>query len=364
MFRNPKQMGRWIAIAVAIGLFCSSQALAKKPPKPPADDPAAPYTLVDLLGIPGGSFLQSDAHAVSGLDAEGGVFVAGNSHTAGEVHPVLWAVDGDGSFTEPLDLGGPANTNRVDVNDAGIVITASAHVFVPGRPMQELPRVGAVRTTASAVNNLGQIVGTNAFDNGEEYQWFGALWELDEHGLPGNPISLGDFFPTDISDTGVMAGESLGLAAIAWFDAQDDLRVEFLGVLEGHDWSHTEAISTNGVWVAGTCDIADGGEAFLWSESTGMIGLGSFGRTSKARGVNNAGQVVGICDTNYGGRYSQAAFLWDGQMFDLNALVDTGGKIHLQLAKDINDAGHIVGLLHISRPVSESHGFLLIPNGE
>ena len=35
MFRNLKQMGRWIAIAVAIGLVCSSAALAKKPPKPP-----------------------------------------------------------------------------------------------------------------------------------------------------------------------------------------------------------------------------------------------------------------------------------------------------------------------------------------
>ena len=30
MFRNPKRTGRWMAIAVAIGLFCSSQALAKK----------------------------------------------------------------------------------------------------------------------------------------------------------------------------------------------------------------------------------------------------------------------------------------------------------------------------------------------
>ena len=356
----PRTSGRWAAVAVVIGLFCSSQAAAKKPPP---DDPAAPYTLVDLLGIPGGSFLQSDAHAVSGPDAEGGVFVAGTSHTAGEVHPALWAVGGDGSFTEPLDLGGTAQSNRVDVNDAGIVITQSAHVFVPGLPMQELPSPGAVRITASAVNNLGQIVGSLAFQNGEEYEWFGGLWELDENGLPGNPISLGDFFPRDISDTRVMAGESLGLAAVAWFDAQDNLQFEFLGVLEGYAWSHVEAISTNGEWVAGTCEATDGAaEAFLWSESTGMIGLGSFGRTSRARGVNNAGQVVGICDTDYGGTYSQAAFLWDGQMFDLNTLVDAGRKVHLPLARGINDAGHIAGVMDISRPVSEQHGFLLIPN--
>jgi len=35
MFRNPKHLGRWTVIAVAIGLFCCAEALAKKPPNPP-----------------------------------------------------------------------------------------------------------------------------------------------------------------------------------------------------------------------------------------------------------------------------------------------------------------------------------------
>ena len=47
MFRDPKKKGRWIAIAVAIGLVCSAAAVAKKPPKPPADDGAG-YDLVVL----------------------------------------------------------------------------------------------------------------------------------------------------------------------------------------------------------------------------------------------------------------------------------------------------------------------------
>ena len=49
MFRNPKRMGRWIAIAVAIGLFCSWQALAKKPDKPPGGGGGAAYTIVPFL---------------------------------------------------------------------------------------------------------------------------------------------------------------------------------------------------------------------------------------------------------------------------------------------------------------------------
>ncbi len=49
MLRSTKQMGRWIAIAVAIGLFCSWEAQAKKPPKPPGDDSSAGYTIVPFL---------------------------------------------------------------------------------------------------------------------------------------------------------------------------------------------------------------------------------------------------------------------------------------------------------------------------
>ena len=51
MSRNPKGTWCWLATAVAIGLVCSSTALAKKPPEPPADDGAA-YDLV-VLAPPG-----------------------------------------------------------------------------------------------------------------------------------------------------------------------------------------------------------------------------------------------------------------------------------------------------------------------
>jgi hypothetical protein len=42
MFRNAKRMGRWIAIAAAIALFCCSASLAKKPPKPPGGGGGGP----------------------------------------------------------------------------------------------------------------------------------------------------------------------------------------------------------------------------------------------------------------------------------------------------------------------------------
>ncbi len=374
MFRNLKQVGRWMVIAVTIGLFCSSQAAAVKPDKD--GDETAAYTLVDLLALPGGDFLQSDAQAISQPDTTGAVFVAGNSYTAGQWHPVLWDVGADGSFTNPLDLDAPAhlssyvfNRPQVSVNTAGVVVERLGYVFVPGLPTQELSTSDDVDAYATAINNSDQIVGWSVYDDGATREGSGALWTLDASGVPGDPALLGDFIPTDISDTGLMAGHLLGTAtaAVARFDG-NVLQVTSLGVLPGYDLSDANAISSDGVWVAGTCAKHEGvfrygHEAFVWSEATGMIGLGRLGGPmSEALGVNSAGQVVGYSDTV--GRYPETAFLWqDGQMLDLNALADTG-KIHLDWARDINDAGQIVGVMRLPRPVSEDHGFVLIPNAE
>jgi probable HAF family extracellular repeat protein len=162
-----------------------------------------------------------------------------------------------------------------------------------------------------------------------------------------------------------MAGdvEDIATAAVARIEG-GELQIDPLGVLPGFNWSDADAISSDGTWVAGTCRREGPWQAFRWSAATGMQDLGSLAdRNSWAYDVNNAGQVVGMSDLEYGGRYSQAAVLWEnGLVFDLNALTDAGNKIHLPLAKGINDAGHIVGIMDISRPVSEQHGFLLIPN--
>ena len=67
MSRNMKQMGRWIVIAVTIGLFCSSEARAKKPPKPGGGE--AKYNHV-VLAPPGVEISGSGARD---LDESGNV---------------------------------------------------------------------------------------------------------------------------------------------------------------------------------------------------------------------------------------------------------------------------------------------------
>ena len=330
-------------------------------------------TAFGLLGLPGASSLQSDAQSVSQADTSGAFFIAGNSRDPDGFCPVLWSAEAGGAFAGPLDLDGPALNMQAAVNDTGTVVTASGQVFVLGLEMQELPKLNAVDAHASAINNNDEIVGWIIYDDGSTREVKGALWALDEDGVPGDPLILDDlypagvsfFLPMDISDTGVMAGEvqDFSIAAIARIEGSE-LQIDPLGVLPGFDWSGADAISSDGTWVAGTCRRDGPWQAFLWSADDGMIDLGSLAdRNSYAYDVNNAGQVVGMSDLPYGGRYSQAAVLWEnGLVFDLNTLVDAGSKIHLPLAKGINNAGNIVGLMHISRPISESHGCLLIPN--
>jgi probable HAF family extracellular repeat protein len=321
--------------------------LAGKPTKPPATS----YRLVDLLGFPRTSGLQSDANAVSQTRFDGSFFVVGGSIADDGGYTALWTVASDGSFGgSPAKLGEPGG-DVGDVNDSRVVVT-QGYVFVPSLPAQTLP---GTNSYGWAVNNLGQIVGSVGFYD----QGFSAMWELDENYMPVGPLDLGTTFsPFDISDTGVMAGQDEnGVAAIAWFDAFGVLQVQSLGTLPGYSWSRAVAISTDGTWVAGDCNSH---EAFRWSAATGMIGLGTLGGScSSAAGVNNAGNVVGWSDASGG---QQTAFLWqNGTMFNLNSLTDMPSGRHLQLARDINNAGHIVGWMRIKRPVSEAHGFLVIP---
>lgn len=81
---------------------------------------------------------------------------------------------------------------------------------------------------------------------------------------------------------------------------------------------------------------------FLWSESTGLIDLGSLGgcttgRLCAAHAVNNLGQAVGLTEDANG---EDRAFIWeDGVMTDLGVL--PGGV--WASAWNINDHGQVVG---------------------
>lgn len=379
-----RNMARTLIAAVALSLIGFSVSEAKKPDNtgPPPDDggAAAPFTLVDLLGLPGGAGLQSQAVAVNEPDQLGDVQLVGASYVLGEYRPAKWSVNADGSTVLISDLGLPVGAiagYAYDINDLGEVVFHTIHasgasdegaawVIVSGRDPRELPKAGGVTAYAEAINNSGVIVGSIVFVevvNGKTTRTgAGALWRLDANGTPGAPVDLGSFFPKDISETGVMAGEdeTAGVAATATLDTNDNPIVVSLGVVPGHSWSRAKAISDDGTWVVGNSRNLSENEGFRWSLGAGIEGLGRFGGVSgDALDVNNDGDVVGWSDTG-GGKWSQTAVLWlDNQMYDLNSLVDT--KAHLGRAESINDAGHSGGYMDLPKPTSEQHGYLLIP---
>lgn len=361
-----------LVAALTIGLSVSYAR-----PRPPKE--VSHYVLADLLGIPGGSGLQSQAVAVNEPDASGAVQLVGNSYITGEFHPAEWSVNANGTEVSVSDIGLSADElagSAYDINDWGDVVfgtildsqasggqEGAAWVMLSGQEPQELDIAGGVDVHVRAINNAGEIAGWIVFQAGKDRYARGALWRLVD-GVPGSPIDLGDFLPSDISQNGIVAGEDLdaAVAAIATVDGSGTVSVVPLGVLPGHSSSAANAISDNGAWVVGHSRSASESEGFRWSSETGLVGLGRFaGIDGEALDVNNNGDAVGWSDTAEG-KWSQTAVLWknQGTMQDLNSMVDT--KAHLQWAHGINDAGHIAGHMDFSKPTSEQHGFLLIPS--
>lgn len=99
--------------------------------------------------------------------------------------------------------------------------------------------------------------------------------------------------------------------------------------------------------------------AFLWSASEGITDLGTLGGAiSFANAINDQGLVVGWSSTDSG---SYRAALWDEDgAADLTSLVaDLAGWSHLSEARDINEQGQIVGFGITSE--GDKHAFLLTP---
>ena len=93
-----------------------------------------------------------------------------------------------------------------------------------------------------------------------------------------------------------------------------------------------------------------------------MIDIGSLGgMVSAARGINNAGQIVGYSYLP-GDKVTHGFLYWKGKMVDLNTLLDSSGAGWVvDGAGAINDAGQIVAYAHEAK-TGRHHGVLLTPS--
>ncbi|GET42619.1 DUF3466 family protein [Microseira wollei] len=199
-------------------------------------------------------------------------------------------------------------------------------------------------TYATAINDLGQVVG-NRVNNYGEKPFF---WDKSSGMIELSPprALYGYAFATAINNLGQMLGNSYTYfsgygqnRAFVWEKGSDMINLGTLGSgYYGFSYTYGKAINDLGQ-VVGYSSTTDGQDrAFLWEKNSGMINLGTLGGNySIATAINNYGQVIGSSNTANG---QYRAFVWEKSsgMSDLGTL---GGGYSIATA--INNYGQVIG---------------------
>ena len=224
-----------------------------------------------------------------------------------------------------------------DINNSGQVaaILGSAYnwdaVIWQNGSLQNLGKVtGSNETSAAAINNLGVVVGS--YNNPNTKPMIGDIasgaLKLDDD---FDPYQLA--YAQDINDAGKIVGTIYNSGAWAAYSWENGV-VTWLPGLGGNIYAN--GLNQPGQIVGGT-----NGRPVIWNGSQ-ITDLGSLGGSDgRAIGINDLGQAVGYSQDASG---TSRAFLWkNGQIYDLNSLVNLPAGWTLASASDINDQGSIVG---------------------
>lgn len=232
--------------------------------------------------------------------------------------------------------------------------------------MTDLGTMGGEHSSASSINDRGQIVGLTVLRSTTSMnkwgEWESEQWSfLYENGSMSNtPTYMGYAdYANSINNNGEIVGtqQIKGVHAIeqGW-SYSNGVRTPLWGLDNG---SYASDVNDSGQIVGYFEFVQDSwGTAALFSNGT-ITNLGTLGggASSFASAINNLGQIVGYSRLPFQG--PTHAFLYsDGSMLDLNNLIDPNSGWTLTEAKDINDLGQIVGWGEIN---GQTHGYLLTP---
>jgi probable HAF family extracellular repeat protein len=258
-----------------------------------------------------------------------------------------------------------ANNGPLAINDMGDIAGADnlrAFIYRNG-VMTDLGTFNGGYTSARGLNNSNVVVG-DSYDNDANsyraFKWQGG--DLQRLPAPGGTYALGvESRAYAINADGVIAGsyanQNPGGVAVVW-NGDDATR---LTTLSGYSRSEGYDINSARQVVGYSADaIYSKLQAVLWNGTT-PTNLGSLPGLSfsEATAINASSMVVGWSRNDFGGDDGSSAFLWqNGQMLDLNLLISPNSGWHLTAAKDINDAGQIVGYGTLD---GQQESFLLTP---
>lgn len=255
-----------------------------------------------------------------------------------------------------------ASLFRLTLITVPLISASAAAAQTPGFWLTGLPPGGSIGVVRGLSRDGSVAVGFNSVQPAHPaagFRWTRAGGREDWGLLPGMP-----------SYTPAFAVDSTGTTMVGWagenYPADRAFRrvgagpLENLGVLPGQTQSAAAGVSGDGSIVVGTADHQSGpfapGEAFRWTESGGMGGLGYLrpnGFRSDARGISRDGStIVGISQSN-GGFGAVEAFRWT-QSSGMQELPGFSGVLTGSIyANAVNEDGTVI----VGRaPHADGHG--------
>jgi probable HAF family extracellular repeat protein len=360
---------RSLLVAFTLLMAVPASAVGAEPKKPPEEAADLPTFSVIPMGIQG-RFGQPSA---ARTNTKGTVVGYVSSKVGDDIRSEAFIrfKGGDLKLLELLPGQDPKmhSTSVTDVNDddwavgeirfevgrmigrdiARPAITASAVAWVPGKGPIDLGVLpGDDRSTARAINNRNQVIGTSSGSrNSRAFLWESGKGLKDLGNLPNG---VGTVSANGISQQGhVVGGVNVRPNASHPYLWTPEKGIQDLGELPGGTEEGTGMAVNDADHVVGYCQTDAGHRAFLWTKAKGMVELGSLPNwpTSIAYGINNAEWVVGTCrGPRFGGRGGEGGpFLWTPTLGlrDINDLLDPASKKVWKLggAGRVNDLGEI-----------------------
>jgi probable HAF family extracellular repeat protein len=332
---------------------------------------AQTYTFTDLgraSGVASAAAGINNAGQVVGLYADGSnqnhavAWIDGQATELGSAS-TMW---GYGGFTNPWGVSGSA----ISINDAGQIAWTSreerAMLWNQG-VATDLGTLGGAQSQARGINEAGQIVGQAQNSDGA---WRAVAWRNGQATELSAPAGSPSWQANAVNGSGQIVG-----AGVRTSDHTVQPVMWNQGVATNMDapWTHSYQITAYGINDAGLAvgstkvpNDVDYYRAILWNQDgTGtLLDMPQGFEASEAKGINNAGQIVGFMMAPGSMSPDFRAATWiNGQVVDLNSLLPASAVAEgwvLQGANAINDAGAIVGQAYNTK-TGVTDGFVLTP---
>ena len=236
------------------------------------------------------------------------------------------------------NIAGASSTNASAINDLGQVvgtcrINNTSHIFTwdSTNGMQDF----GVQNSVKDINNNGQIIGldffwdpVNGYTYFKDYYWARAINNQGQVILAGHTLNMETVNKLSLfhnnTITTLLEGIDTGPASSTW-------GINDLGRITGEDY-------VNGSY-----------SALIYDISSDLLQYLNFFQASHGNGINNFGQVVGYSP--------EGAFLYENsEVFFLDDLVAEDLDLHFSCEPKINDSGQIL----VFGNDKNQHGYYLL----